>query len=297
MCVFSQDCLTHGGINVREPLRFSWRHWWNYVLVAVVVVGIGMWRYFGLDGRVVLFSVLVWVVFGRIFVPSIIHEHIGFIDRWIFNDYDKANQRYRRAVDTGKATAQAYCALGSLSYAEGDTAEAARLLEEGCNRLPRDVHALALLSKVLGRLGRHPEALAAAIRCQEISGRSPLSYVVLGDALKEQGDLEAAASAYQKALGGSPDLFECHLKLGEIYFLRGELQAAENEFEKALRISPKNPDVLFWLGKVAISRKDPFLAKRYFQRSLERRAMGDYTSSIPYEEVVGALGDLGKVSR
>lgn len=282
---------------MKEPVRFSWRHWWNYIFIIILSGGLVLWRFYGLDGRIVLFVLAGWLVFGRIFVPSIIFEHVGFLDRRLFHDYDKANQRYRRAINTGKATAQAYCVLASLSFAEGDTADAAMLLEEAISRLPRDVYAHALLARVLTRMGRYKEAVASALRCLEISNRSALSYMVLGEALKEKGDLPAAVSAYQKALEISPSAAECRLKLGEIYYSQGDLEAAEEEFNKAFEISPYNPDVLYWRGKMALHKGDVQKAKIYLQKSLENRALNDYTYFVPYEEVVASLGDLAKVSR
>jgi len=280
---------------LREPLRFSWGHWWNYILLIMLLAGLLLWRSYGLDGRIVFFALLAWIAVGRIFTPWIINEHIGFFDRWVFHDYYKAHQRYRKAIDSGNATAMAYCALGSLALAEGDVPEAASLLEEAVARLPRDFYAYVLLSRVLGKLGRYEEALGTAIRCQEISNRNSLSYAALGDALKVKGEITAAVSAYQKALEIAPRFRDCYLRIGEVYLNQGQLGIAEENFKKAFSISPENPDVLYWMGRVMREKGDLGAARRYLQKALERRPPRDYSYTVPYKEVVKTLGMLGSL--
>lgn len=245
-----------------------------------------------MDGRAAFGAAIAWVVLGRVFTPWIIHEHIGFLNRWVFNDYEKANVRYRQAVNTGRATANAYCALGSLAYAEGDTHEAVRLLEEAVARLPEDMPARAVLARVLIRAGRVDEAFEVAQDCLRILTDNPLSYVVLGDVLTEKKDFTAAASAYQKALALSPDTFECHLKLGEVYIQLGHNKEAEEEFRKARILSPENPDALYWWGKTLYTKGDMENARKVLQKALEQRPIGDHTYQVPYQEIILALSSV-----
>lgn len=277
---------------MREPLRFSFRHWWNYVLLLILLTGILAWKFAGLDGRVVAGAVVFWVAFGRLFVPWIIYEHMGFFDRWVFHDYKKANKRYRQAVNTGRATGNAYCALGSLAYAEGDAFEAVSLLEEAAVRLPGDVPVRAVLARALIRVGRLDEALEVAKECLKISENNPLSYLVFGDVMAGKQDLVAAASAYQKAMSMAPGVFECHLKLGQVYVQMGYLDEAEKQLSKALTLSPNNPDALYWKGKLLCAKGDTASARRVFQKALEHRPLGDHTYQVPYKEVIAALSSV-----
>lgn len=115
-------------------------------MATILISGTAAWLFLGLDGRMVLGAAVAWVVLGNIFMPWIINEHAGFLYRWVFHNYKEAHKRYRKAVDTGKATANAYCALGSLAYAEGDMQESVSLLEEAVSRLPLDVPARVVLA-------------------------------------------------------------------------------------------------------------------------------------------------------
>ncbi len=281
---------------MKEPLRFSFHHVWNYVFMLIITFGVFLWRFTGLDGRLVFGAVIAWTVLGRVFMPWIIHEHIGFLNRWVFNDYEKANVRYRQAVNSGRATANAYCALGSLGYAEGDTPEAVRLLEEAVARLPEDVPARAVLARALIRTGRVDEGFEMAQDCLRVSSDNPLSYVVLGDVLTEKKHFAAAASAYQKALVLSPDTFECHLKLGEAYMQLGYDKEAEEEFRKAMVLSPENPDVLYWWGKMLHAKGDTENARKILQKALEQRPIGDHTYQVPYQEIILALSSVNNAS-
>lgn len=273
---------------MREPLRFSWRHWWNLILVLIFAAGVTAWTLRLVDGRIVLAAVLLWIVVGAVAAPSIIQEHMAFTDRWVFHDYDKARLRYRRAVDSGKATPQAYSALGSLCHAEGDLAEASALLEEAMVKRPGDAHLLMLLSKTLSAEGRHEEAVAAAIRCQETGGKQPLPDMALADALKAKGDQVAAASAYQKAIKVNPKLLDCRVNLASIYLSMGETKAAEDEVREALKISPGHPDALYWAGHVEAAKGDRESATSYFRSALRGRPVDDQSLRTPYADMVRA---------
>ncbi len=50
---------------LREPLRFSFHHVWNYVFILLAVGGLALWRFEGIDGRLGFGAVAAWVVLGR----------------------------------------------------------------------------------------------------------------------------------------------------------------------------------------------------------------------------------------
>jgi tetratricopeptide (TPR) repeat protein len=275
-----------------EPKRFSCRHLWNYVMATILISGTAAWLFLGLDGRMVLGAAVAWVVLGNIFMPWIINEHAGFLYRWVFHNYKEAHKRYRKAVDTGKATANAYCALGSLAYAEGDMQESVSLLEEAVSRLPLDVPARVVLARALVKAGRSGEGFEVAQDCLGISGDNPLSHIILGDVLMQKGDLIPAASSYQKALAIAPGIFHCHLKLGEIHFQAGRTKEAAREFDKAAELAPENPDLLYLQGMILWKEGNLLKARQRFQKALEKRPIGDYAYQVPYKELVSALSGV-----
>ena len=277
---------------MREPLRFSWRHWWNLVLALIVAAGVGAWSFRLVDGRLVLGSVVLWLVIGFLAAPSLMREHSGFMDRQVFHDYEKARVRYRKAVDSGKATPQAYCALASLCQAEGDRTETLRLLEEAAIKRPDDPYLFLLMSRTLSALGRHGEALVAATRCTKMKVAGPLGDIALADALEAKGENVAAAAAYQRALHEDPKLVDCRLNLAGLYLARGETEASEREVREALRVAPKQPDALYWSGKVAATKGDIAAARSRFQAALATRPLDDHSLLVPYQEMVRAVSEL-----
>lgn len=283
---------------MREPLRPSLRHWWNYVLVALVVIGVISWAVYDLDGRIPFGLVVAWIVIGRVLVPSIIHEHIGFLNRWVFHDYAKANRRYRQAVASKRATPQAYGALASLSFAEGEYDESVALLEEAVRHCPTDPYLRIMLSKAMMRSGQAEEAVKAASAGKSMAETpeedTPAALMALGDAHKAKGELDEAISCYQKALSLRPDFVDCRLSLADSYLSKGDLRAAEEQVEYVLKSEPENPDALFWAGQIAIAKGETRKASAYLQGALSFRPVNDHSRMVPYGTVVSSLAEVRK---
>ncbi|MGE5578781.1 MAG: tetratricopeptide repeat protein [Bacillota bacterium] len=283
----------------REPLGFSARHWWNVVLVLVLLVSAGLWVAGLLDGRLAVGLSLAWVLAGWFLAPEILYEHLGFLDRHVFHDYSKARARYRKAVDTKRATVDGMCALASLSYGEGDYADAARILEEARTKRPDDPFIWALLSRVLTRLGRYDEAVTAAV-CAGQSGSAtlrPLADLALAQALKARGEMTGAAAAYQRAAEHVPSSPEPRVGLTELYLAMGDTDAAGRESRGALRLSPSHPDALYWAGRASEAKGDSAEAGRYYQEALLSRPVDDCSLSVPYRDMVKAVSATSEIDQ
>lgn len=265
-------------------------------MVLVVVVGAGLWAAGLLDGRLAAGIPLAWILAGWFLAPEILFEHLGFFDRHVFHDYSKARTRYRKAIDTKKATVEGICALASLSYSEGDYADAARLLEEARAKRSDDPFIWALLSRVLTRLGRYDEAIAAAVRAVDSGPASlrPMADLALAEALKARGETTGAASAYQRAAERVPYSPEPRVGLTELYLTMGDADAAEREASAALKVSPSHPDALYWAGRAADAKGNTTEAGRYYREALLSRPVGDRSLSVPYKDMVKAVSAVSE---
>lgn len=249
-----------------------------------------------MDGRIAFGLVVLWMVVGRVFVPSIMHEHAGFLNRWVFHDYGKANHRYRQAVASKQATSEAFGALASLSFAEGEYQETADLLKEAVRHSPKDPYLRIMLSKAMIRSGQADEAVEAASAGKSMAGGmgddSPAALMALGDARKAKGETDAAIDSYKRALSHRPDFVDCRLSLTDAYLSKGDIRAATDEVQYVLERDPNNPDALYWAGRIAIAKGDTKKASDYLQSAVSFRPVDDYSRMVPYEAVISSLAEV-----
>lgn len=92
-------------------------------------------------------------------------------------------------------------------------------------------------------------------------------HYLLGAALADQGDLDAAASAYRRAIELAPSDGMAHYRLGTTLMLRGDHQAAAGALREALVTMPDNAAVLAALGEAAAATGDLAAARRHLERA------------------------------
>ena len=76
----------------------------------------------------------------------------------------------------------------------------------------------------------------------------PEVYVNLGNALREQDDLQGAIDAYRQALTIKPTIQGLHFHLGNTLMEQGDLQGAIGTYRQALAIKPNHPEACYVLG-------------------------------------------------
>ncbi|MDD2761196.1 MAG: tetratricopeptide repeat protein [Methylomonas sp.] len=79
----------------------------------------------------------------------------------------------------------------------------------------------------------------------------------LGNALREQGDLQGALPLIQQAIIMQPEVAEYHNTLGMLFQQKGEFEKAVTFHQRAININPQNPPALCNLG-VAFKRLNRF---------------------------------------
>lgn len=156
-----------------------------------------------------------------------------------------------------------------------ETAVAARLenaARELAERLPQ-LSSGAARAEAIGELAMlyHAQALlpeaAAAYRRALAAAPALRWHYLLGVALADSGDLEAAIAAYAAALRLSPTDGLANYRLGAALLLRGDPLAAAAALEQALAAMPDSPAVLAALGDAAAAAGDPATARRHLERA------------------------------
>ena len=122
---------------------------------------------------------------------------------------------------------------------------------------------LAMLYHAQTRL---PEAIAAYRRALASHSAAQWHYL-LGAALAEAGDMEAATAAYRQAALLAPNDGFAHYRLGAALLLRGDTQAATTALRRAAAALPEQPAVLAALGEAAAAAGDLAAARAHLERA------------------------------
>lgn len=83
---------------------------------------------------------------------------------------------------------------------------------------------------------------------------TPQEHLTLGASYEAQGLRQEAAAQYQAAVRRGPDCAECWLALGNTYYADDQLDAAESAYRKALKAAPHHPGASNNLAMVTLTR-------------------------------------------
>ena len=89
------------------------------------------------------------------------------------------------------------------------------------------------------------------------------------EALQALGYVEGPADGTAAAAGGGESSPELNNNMGRIHLRNGDLQAAAGSFARALELDPRNAEALIGLGSVERSRGNSEAAIHYVQRALQ----------------------------
>src|SRR5215467_2142511 len=114
-------------------------------------------------------------------------------------------------------------------------------------RNPRSQEAMLLRAHVLQNLHRFKEAETLARHLVQQRGLS-FDYGLLGDALMEQGKLNAAVQAYQQMMNLKPDL-RAYARAAHMRWLKGDLKGAIEAMQLAVSAaSPSDAESAAWVN-------------------------------------------------
>jgi tetratricopeptide (TPR) repeat protein len=207
------------------------------------------------------------------------------------------------ADDESSATAKLrLSALGLVSG--GDSASAARLVDEVLAKSPSHVDALIAKSALLARAGKLDEALKTARAAVDANPRSANAQFALGKVLTMKRDDVAAIKAFNDALQLNPRLanpevelarlymaqgklsdaerfaqsavtkvagyVDAHLLLARIYLLQGAPAKAEPSLRALAKALPDSPTVQTEVGMLELSKRNRPAARAAFERALAK---------------------------
>jgi tetratricopeptide (TPR) repeat protein len=178
-----------------------------------------------------------------------------------------------------------------IALALGDAEGAERAARRMLAAQPGYADGYLILGQALEDQGRAGEARAVYEQATRVDPTQSDSIVALGRVAESEGDLESAAVRYEEALGMKAPSAEAALRLAAIRFDEGRSSEAHTLLQGLGNVAQARPDAVIRLVRAEARAGDRDAALARLERSL--RAVGDPSVFADvYEELGG--GDAGR---
>lgn len=176
-------------------------------------------------------------------------EHVAAGFRHIASgNIEAARLAFKQALGIDPNHADALHGLGILTYQEGQTAQAAELIQRALKSRPRFPDAESNLATVLASLGRLSEAEAALRRAIALNDKPAAYHFNLGNIVANLHRLPEAIESYKSALERQPEYPEALSNMGTAYRDLENLPAATKCYEKAVQQRPTYAEAVYNLA-------------------------------------------------
>jgi tetratricopeptide (TPR) repeat protein len=160
---------------------------------------------------------------------------------------------------------------GVAAYNKGDFASAAKMFEAAIQKAPTVPDLYVNLALAYFRLNRSPEAVTQLEKAASLGPNDPKIHYQLGSAYVEMQSYDKAIAAFEKGLGAQPNLqdplaLEAASTLGAVYFAKGDLEKAASQFQKVLAAKPGAAGATLGMGKVHFSKGEVDQAIKLFEQ-------------------------------
>lgn len=187
--------------------------------------------------------------------------------------FDDAAVEFRRALEAEPGERTAHFHLGLIALRQGAAREAVREFRAVIEHAGPNHAAFLNLAHALRRLGQHAEALLALDEAESIRPGTPTVALARGVVLLDQGDVEAARTAFTEYRRRLPSREEP----SALYFYHagiaagalGHLDEAQTLCAKGLERYPGAAPLLLLAGAVAERRGQDDVALRHYRRAAE----------------------------
>ena len=188
------------------------------------------------------------------------------------NKYEEAKNAYIKALKINPNFAEVHANLGSVNYKQGKLEASIECYQKAITINPQNGGFYWNLSQVLEQVGRSEEAKIATQKAleiqpelanikssqsQQISGNitdpalnNAENYKNQGNIFLQQGNIEAALQAYQKAIEIHPNFAEAYGNIGNLYYNQKNYEQAQIYYQKAIEINPNIAGFYWNLGRV-----------------------------------------------
>jgi tetratricopeptide (TPR) repeat protein len=160
-------------------------------------------------------------------------------------DLDGAIELYQQEADTASSVQVQTDALLSLAIAfenQDRKEDAIEALERVIELAPDAFDAYKELASLYLQTGQQDKAREMMDQVTAMGETDPNILYNLGAERFNEGEHQAAADYFLKAIEAKPDFADAHLRLGYCRISLGDVQGAVECFEKYLEINPEGPD-------------------------------------------------------
>lgn len=202
---------------------------------------------------------------------------------------EKAKQYYTQLMDLKYSDPKIYIFLSNIYKAEGDTAKALTIIQNGRQRFPKDNNlTIEELNFYLysGNCKNAIENLTLAILSDQSNSNL---YFARGHCYDKLNDSEKAKADYLKAIELKPDYFDAYYNLGAMFFNQGA------ELANKANAIPANKQKEYDAAKVKADDKfkeaQPYLEKAYELSPTDRNTL------LSLKQLYARLGDTVKYEK
>jgi Tfp pilus assembly protein PilF len=178
--------------------------------------------------------------------------HLLGLIRRLDGDVTNAEQLLRKSIDRAPNNAEFRVNLGNLLRATQRLGEAEGSFRAAISIDPRSRNARLALARLLNDSGVHAAAMTEAAQLVRDNGSDAEAWVALGVAQRRLGDLDAAETAYRRALTLRPDYAVARHNLGS---LLGQTRRAEEslaELDRAAALGVSGRELEFNRGRALL---------------------------------------------
>lgn len=203
----------------------------------------------------------------------------------------KAQAAARKALALDDSLSEAHSAFAMAALDDWQWTQAAAEFERALALNPSNADAWHQYAVYLSAKGRHPEAVQAARRAQELD---PLSLIIRESVAITHffaGDLQQAAAESKATLTAEPSFWLAHHLLGECASYTGKFDDAEKDLLRALELSKRNTFSLSALGR-NYARAGKKEQARSALAEIEGRAGKEYVAPTVRAKLHFALGNV-----
>lgn len=162
--------------------------------------------------------------------------------------------------------------MGNVLHRQGDANEAVKFMHEALEINPKRADAYAAIGSLSFDRGKFEESIAQYRKALEIEPRLPDTHSSIGHALMMLGRHDEAIEELEKEIQISPGSAFAYFLLGQTYLQQREYEKAKESYEVTIKVDPNYANAYYGLATACAKLGSRDEAKMYSQRFKELKA-------------------------